>query len=507
MLRLTKVLMAGTAVMALAACGSAEVASPGEGDFGIAPVAPVTPTVPQPGNGVPATSCPTGLVNIGTVANNTLRACQLPATITGNLQLSVIPGVIYAFTGKTQVGIDLGASAAAPAAGGAVGQLTIDPGVRLFARAAGDFIVINRGSKIFAEGTATNPVIFTSAQDVEGQNTNASQQQWGGVLIAGRAPQSQCPAGVVAPSDACVTITEGTPDVLHGGNTPGDDSGRMRFFQIKYSGFPLFNNIELQSLTLAGVGSGTTIEYFQSYNSSDDGVEIFGGNVNMRYVVITGADDDGIDTDTGYRGAIQFAIVTQRPTIPTSGGRGLEWSAAPSGTTYFSQPKISNVTIVGRNAAVAADQVIALNSGTQPTIINSIFTNPTTSPSACLDIDGANTVAGNPIFRSVVLACSNPFENDTDVNAAAAAAVFTTATNTNNISTGFVTTLTAPAGATINNQSLAFINGANETARAVTNAPAVNPFFQAVTYVGAVQNSADRWYLGWTCGFAAGSTC
>jgi hypothetical protein len=505
MLRLTKVLVAGAAVLALAACGSAEVASPGEGDFG-GGNGGGGGGGGTPGAGTPAADCPAGLVNIGTVANNTLRACQLPATITGALQLSVRAGTIYAISGKTQVGIDLGPNPAAPVAGGVAGQLTIDPGVKIFARATGDYLVINRGSKIFAEGTATNPIIFTSAQDVEGQNTNASQQQWGGVLIAGRAPIATCPAGVTAPNIACVAITEGTPDVLHGGVTPTDDSGRMRYFQIKYSGFPLFNNVELQSLTLAGVGSGTTIEYFQSYNSSDDGVEIFGGNVNLRYVVINGADDDGIDTDTGYRGAIQFAIVTQRPTIPTSGGRALEWSAAPSGTTYYSQPKISNLTVVGRNAAVAADSTIVLNTGTTPTIINSVFTNPTTSASACLDLDDAQTVANGPIFRSVFFSCARPFEEDTNVGAAAIATLFASATNVNNVANG-VATLTAPAGATITNSSLNFINGANETAVPVTAAPAVNAFFQNVTYIGAVRNASDTWYLGWTCGLAAGSNC
>lgn len=506
MLRLTKVLLAGSALMALAACGSAEVASPGEGDFGTGTGGGTGGGVVQPGNGVPATDCPAGLVNIGTVANNTLRACQLPATITGNLQLSVRAGTIYAISGKTQVGIDLGANPASPAPGGLAGQLTIDPGVKIFARAAGDYLAINRGSKIFAEGTATNPIIFTSADDIEGRNNSSSQQQWGGVLIAGRAPIANCPAGVTAPNEACVAVTEGTPDVLHGGNIPTDDSGRMRYFQIKYSGFPLFNNVELQSLTLAGVGSGTTVEYWQSYNSSDDGVEIFGGTVNMNHVVITGADDDGIDTDTGWRGAVQFAIVTQRPTIPTSGSRGLEWSAAPSGTTYFSAPKISNLTVVGRNAAVAADSLIVLNTGTNPTIINSVFTNPTTSAAACLDIDDAQTVANNPIFRSVVFSCARPYEDDTNVNAAATAAVFITGTNINN-NPNYTSTLTAPAGATLTNQSLAFINGANENAVTVTNAPAVNPYFQTVAYIGAVRNATDTWYLGWTCGFAAGSNC
>jgi hypothetical protein len=298
---------------------------------------------------------------------------------------------------------------------------------------------------------------------------------------------------------------EGT-SANYGGNTTTDNSGRLRYVQIKYSGFEISPNNELQALTLAGVGSGTTVEYVQAYNSSDDGIEIFGGNVNLRYIVINGADDDGLDTDTGWRGGAQFGIVTQRATAVTNGSRGFEWSAAPSGTAYFAQPKVSNWTIVGRNAAVAADAILTLNTGTQPSIINSVVVNPSTSAAACLDIDDAQTVANNPVFRSVYFACNRPYENDSNVNAAATEAVFISATNTGNTAAG-TSTMTAPAGATLTAQSLAFINGANETAVVPTNAPAVHGFFQAVVYVGAVRNAADTWFQGWTCGLQAGSTC
>ena len=504
MLRLTKVLMAGAAVMALAACGSAEVASPGEGDFGNGGGTGGGGTNP-PAPGTPAADCPTGLTNVGTVANGTLRACQLPETIQGSLTLSVRAGTIYSISGRTQVGTDRGADPAAPAAGSVQGTLTIDPGVKVFASGGSDYLLINRGSQIFAEGTATNPIVFTSRQNIEGQTNANSQGQWGGIVLAGRAPGAVCPAGVTAPNAACVGQVEGT-SANYGGNSAADNSGRLRYVQINYSGFELSPNNELQSLTLAGVGTGTVVEYIQSYNSSDDGIEIFGGTVNLRNIVINGADDDGLDTDTGWRGGAQFGIITQRPTAVTNGSRGFEWSAAPSGTTFYAQPKVSNFTIVGRNAAVAADAVLTLNTGTQPTILNTVVVNPSTSAAACLDIDDAQTVANAPVFRSVFFACARPYENDSNVNAEAAAAVFISATNTNNTANG-ASTLTAPAGATMANTNLAFINGANETAATSTNANAVYSYFTQVPYIGAVRNAADTWYLGWTCGLAAGSTC
>ncbi|WP_426050837.1 hypothetical protein [Brevundimonas sp. SL161] len=505
MLRLTKVLMAGAAVMALAACGSAEVASPGEGDFGSGGgTGGGTGPTPLP-PGTPAADCPTGLTNVGTVAAGTLRACQLPETISGSLTLSVRAGTIYAISGRTQVGTDRGADPAAPVAGSVQGILTIDPGVKVFASGGSDYLLVNRGSQIFAEGTGTQPIIFTSRQNVEGATNLSSQGQWGGLVIAGRAPTAVCPAGVTAPNASCVGQVEGT-SANYGGNTLADNSGRLRYVQVNFSGFELSPNNELQALTLAGVGSGTTVEFFQSYNSSDDGIEIFGGTVNLRNIVINGADDDGLDTDTGWRGGAQFGIITQKPTAVTNGSRGLEWSAAPSGTAFFAQPKVSNFTIVGRNAAVAADALITMNTGTQPTVINSVFTNPTTSAAACLDIDDAQTVTNAPIFRSVYFACSRPYEDDSNVNAAATAAVFISATNVNNTAAG-TSTMTAPAGATMTNNGLTFINGANETAVVATNGNALYPFFTSVTYIGAVRNTADTWYLGWTCGLAAGSTC
>jgi hypothetical protein len=500
--RLTTLLAISASALTLAACGSAEVASPGEGDFGGGNGGGNGgPTTPPPGT--PAADCPSGFDNVGLTAANTLRVCQLPQQIFGNLTVPLRAGTVYSVSGRTEVGTDRGANAATPVAGSERGVLTIEAGVRIFGSSGADYLLVNRGSQIFAEGTATDPIIFTSRANINGETTENSQGQWGGIVIAGRAPTAACPVGVTAPNEACVGQIEGT-SANYGGNTPADNSGRLRYVQIRYSGFTISTNNELQALTLAGVGSGTTVEYVQAYNSSDDGIEIFGGTVNLRHIVINGADDDGLDTDTGWRGGAQFGIVTQRATTGTGGSRGFEWSAAPSGTAFFAQPKVSNFTIVGRNATVAADALITVNTGSTPTIINSVFTNPTTSAAACLDIDDANTVANGPVFNSVFFACNRPYENDTNINAAATEPLFTAGSN--NTPAG-ASTMTAPAGATLTLQGLAFINGANETAVTPADAPAAYGFFQAVTYIGAVRNAADTWYQGWTCGLQASRPC
>jgi hypothetical protein len=502
-IRMKTLLAVSASALTLAACGSAEVASPGEGAFPPAPP-PVAPPPPPagPAPGTPAADCPTGFANTGLIANNTLRVCQLPQQIDGALTVPLRAGTIYSISGRTSVGTDRGIDAAAPIAGSTQGILTIEAGVRLFASGGSDYLLVNRGSQLFAEGTSTNPIVFTSRQNVEGTTTETSQGQWGGIVLAGRAPQANCQ--LTAPV-TCTGTVEGT-SAFYGGNTPTDNSGRLRYIQIKFSGFEISPGNELQGLTMAGVGSGTTVDHIQVYNSSDDGIEIFGGNVNLRHIVINGADDDGLDTDTGWRGGAQFGIVTQRPPTSTSRSAGFEFSAAPASvplaSRYVSQPKISNFTLVGRNSPTNAHTVAHFDSGTDATIINSVFTSVAGSLAGCMAINDADTATSGVAFNSVFMSCPLPYR---PANTVLSEAAFTAGMN--NTANG-TSTLTAPAsGTSISNQTLTFINGANENAVTVANAPAVYSFFQAVTYIGAVQNASDTWWSGWTCGLTAGQTC
>ncbi|WP_372706685.1 hypothetical protein [Brevundimonas sp.] len=502
--KLTTLLALGASALALAACSSAEVASPGEGDFGGGTGGGGGGTIPPP-PGTPAADCPAGLANVGTVAASTLRVCQLPSTISGALTLSVRAGTIYSISGRTEVGTDRGVDAGAPIPGSVQGILTIEPGVRVFASSGSDYLVVNRGSQIFAEGTATNPIIFTSRQNVEGTTTANSQGQWGGIVLAGRAPQANCSLIPLVLPVTCTGTVEGT-SAAFGGNTPTDNSGRLRYIQIKFSGFEISPGNELQGLTMGGVGSGTTVEFIQVYNSSDDGIEIFGGNVNLRHIVINGADDDGLDTDTGWRGGAQFGIVTQRAPGSTSRSAGFEFSSAPTATPlatrYVSQPRISNWTLVGRNSPTDAHTVAHFDTGTDATIINSVFTGQAGSLAGCMAINDTDTATSGVIFNSVFMSCPLSYR---PANMALSTAAFTAGTN--NTAAGTSTTTAPTAGVTITNQALNFINGANETAVVPANAPAVFPFFTAVTYIGAVQNAADTWWQGWTCGLTSGSTC
>ena len=423
-----------------------------------------------------AADCPAGFDNVGVIED--LRNCQLPARIVGNLVVPNRAGTIYSLGGRTDVGDDQGANPAAPIAGAQDGTLTIEAGVTIFGSSGADFIVVNRGSQIFAEGTATDPVVFTSRQSVEGTTNENSIGQWGGIVILGRAPIAACPAGVTPPNIACEAQVEGT-SAFYGGATPADNSGRLRYVRVMHPGFEVLPGNELNGITWAGVGSGTTVEYVQVHNSSDDGFEPFGGTVNFRYLVFTGIDDDSFDSDTGYRGSVQFVIVRQR----SGGGDRMFESSGAGDNALFTRPFISNVTAIGRSNGGDA---ILLNSGHAMQMYNAVAT----GSAACLDIDDDETVNNGPSFNSVYLSC--PIGLRDDGNLAQTQAVFNAGSNN-----------TANGTSTLSG----FVNGANENGVTATPVNAISAFLEDVDYIGAVRDSSDTWWQGWTCGLESGSDC
>jgi len=486
------------AAAALSACGGADdVASPGEAVFAPPPVqAPPPSQEPSdpPQTSGPPEDCPPGFTNVGTIVDRTgatLRSCQLPSLIVG-VEGLVVPareGIVYAISGRVDVGQDLGGDVNAPRTDRQRGTLTIEAGVRLYGSSGLDYLVINRGSQIFVQGTKDAPVIMTSRQSIEGTTTEDSIGQWGGLVILGRAPINTC-AGTIPAGDAqCEAQVEGT-NAFYGGNGPADSSGSIRYLRVMHSGFQVAPNNELNGITLAGVGSGTTFEYVQVHNSSDDGIEWFGGTVNGRYLVLTGNDDDSIDTDSGYSGALQFGIVVQRP---NGGDRMNEMSDVSDRDPSLSppsNPKIANFTLVGRNGGGAA---ILMNQGANVQYYNMVVTRPIGSITSgagvsCLDVDDAATTGR---FHSVLFTCPQAFDDDADGQAAA---LFAAGTNT---VVGDTSTLTD-----------IFVNGASEAAvPAYADLKSVSPFFQQVDYIGAVRDANDTWWQGWTCGLTADSSC
>jgi hypothetical protein len=231
------------------------------------------------------------------------------------------------------------------------------------------------------------------------------------------------------------------------------------------------------------------IENIQVHNSSDDGIEIFGGRVNLKRLVITGADDDMLDTDLGYQGFIQYVIGVGKP-----GGDGDSVIEADSNGNEDALPRqhtrVSNATFV-QNKVGSGGNAILLRGGTDYTLVNSVVV----SPAACIDIDATNGTTirpadtalqdnGPPVFRSVYLACATAFRDDANVAVSDIQALFA---GNNNVTNGTSTL------------SSIFINGANESAVTPFDAKTLNAFFDTTPYIGAVRNSSDTWYQGWTC--------
>ncbi len=278
--------------------------------------------VPAVGTLAAGAACPTGTLTPTPPANATnltvggFKVCDIPQLIaTADLTLPRIAGVAYRLTGQTEVGTDLGQ------AGGTGRTLTIEAGVTIFANSAeatNDLLLVNRGSKLVAIGTRDAPIIFTAQQNLTTNGvSDATQGQWGGIILLGRAPTSVCATGTgpnnaAGSSASCQQAIEGVTGRFYGGPSLTDSSGQMSYVQIRYSGIAISDGNELQGLTLGGTGSGTVLDHIQSHNSADDGIEIFGGTSNLKYIAITGADDDGYDIDNGYRGFMQFMIAAQR---------------------------------------------------------------------------------------------------------------------------------------------------------------------------------------------------
>ena len=505
--RASLTLLIGCATAALSACGADDIASPGEGVIVLPPAptpSPSTPTPTEPGGELvtPAADCPTlsgpnQLTERNTITGPTgeYLVCALPARFTQTTQLPNTSGVVYLMDGRVDVGTDQGAAST-----GTNVTLGIDPGVVVMAAEGPSFLAVNRGNRINAVGTATRPIIFTARSNVNGTATDNSSQLWGGVVLLGRAPVTDCLAGGATPGTVdCERDTEGTSNALYGGAQPGDNSGSLRYVQIRYSGFILSNDRELQGLTPSGVGYNTTIDHVQVHNSSDDGIEVFGGRPNMKYLVLTGNEDDNLDTDVGYKGYIQFVLGIHRPGIGNgmveADSNGNE-NAVPRQNT-----RLSNFTFISRGEAPDTGAAILLRGGTDYTLVNGVVVAPANVP--CLRINSATTTqtagddeAGAPVINSVVFSGCNPqFLGSGGVATDAVAALFNAGTNNN---ANFTSTLTGT-----------FINGTGEAAvpafdaatlNNTTEQPASTPNrFETTAYIGAVRDANDTWYRNWTC--------
>ncbi|MRR20672.1 Ig-like domain-containing protein, partial [bacterium] len=254
--------------------------------------------------------------------------------------------------------------------------LTIEPGTLIKGVSnTKATLIIERGSKIIAAGTKEKPIVFTSDKPA-GQRATGD---WGGIVLCGKAKTNKHDDG------EGVGIAEGGIGSKYGGTDDNDNSGVMQYVRIEFPGIPLSStpNSEINGLTLYSVGKATVMDHIQVSYSGDDSFEWFGGNVNLRYIVALGGQDDGFDTDNGYSGKIQFGFILQDPAkSDQSGSNSFESDNDADGSllTPLTSPVFSNITAYGPLTVSATlpaetkhEKALHLRRGTMTSVYNSVF--------------------------------------------------------------------------------------------------------------------------------------
>ena len=240
-------------------------------------------------------------------------------------------------------------------------SLTIQPGT-LIRGNTDSALVVAKGAQIFAMGTKTKPIIMTSEED-DLVTWRASCEEWGNLTIMGDALISANLDGTgtgqpdgtdTAQMEGLVARFEGDTLPIYGGGNDDDDSGVVQYVSLRYGGHVVSIANELNGMSLGGVGRGTDMEYIEIMNNVDDGIEIWGGTLNIKHVSIWNIGDDSFDLDQGYRGKAQFGLIVQGYCGDSSQGSGigdncLEMDGAEDAAAQpFGAPSIYNFTVVGQ---------------------------------------------------------------------------------------------------------------------------------------------------------------
>ena len=216
--------------------------------------------------------------------------------------------------------------------------LTIEPGTVIKSDISQKgALIVERGSKLIADGTATDPIVFTSGK-AAGEKAPGD---WGGIILLGKAPTNR--------PTSPAPIIEGGVNRPYGGTEANDNSGTLRYVRIEFSGIAAEPGSEINGLTLGGVGSGTILENIQVSFGADDAYEFFGGTVNAKNLVALGTYDDDFDFDFGFSGKIQFAVSLRDKPSDTDQANGIECDNDGTGSTAapITYPQLSNLTLIG----------------------------------------------------------------------------------------------------------------------------------------------------------------
>lgn len=364
--------------------------------------------------------------------------------------------------------------------------LTIQPGTTIFGdKASKGTLIITRGSKIIAEGTSTQPIVFTSAQP----DSLKTYGDWGGLVILGNATIN-VPGGTA--------LIEGGllgQDATYGGTNDNDNSGILKYVRIEYGGIAYQPNNEINGLTFGGVGRETIVENVQVSYAGDDGFEWFGGTVNCKNLIAYKCWDDDFDTDFGYRGMVQFGLIVRDPAIADqSQSNAFESDNDGTGSSNLPQtaPTFSNITVIGpKQSGTPAGlyrRAMHLRRNTCTSIYNSIFAGYPTG----LHIDGAaaQSNATNNLLqleRVMLVNMTNNFEQTNGANAWVGMLDYFNSPDKGNVIANALE---------LNSSYMPLANSPILSIASFTNPKLTNQFFIPVSHIGAF--GTTNWTLGWT---------
>jgi len=383
------------------------------------------------------------------------------------------------------------------------GNIVIPAGTRIFGeKTSKGSLIIERGGKINAVGTANNPIIFTSAFPAGNRNAG----DWGGIVILGKAKINTVTGADTASIEGYAT------SIYYGGQDDNDSSGVMQYVRIEYAGVALAPNNEINGLTFGGVGKRTVIDHIMVSYSGDDSFEWFGGNVNCKYLIAYNGIDDEFDTDNGFRGRCQFLLSIKHPNIADiSGSNGFESdnNAAPNFNAPRTQAIFSNVTFIGSKKYDTSTvdpnhkRGMHLRRNSLQNVYNTIFMG---YPTGIL-FDGtgvANACNGDTIkFVSNIIAGISGKNFDTAAMSSNGFNATTWALNSSRLNDTLNTNdqvmLTNAYGGYITNNwngSMFIPLAGSPCLTRATNVNTVDSYFDAVDYRGAFKT--NNWATGWT---------
>lgn len=351
--------------------------------------------------------------------------------------------------------------------------LTIEPGVKIYGeQVSNGTLIIAQGSKIIADGTEDAPIVMSS-DAFEGSRARG---QWGGLIINGNAPTNQG-----------LTFGEGDTGAF-GGNNPADSSGILHYVRIEYAGIEFSPDNELNGIAFQGVGSGTVVDHVQVHMNQDDGIEMFGGTVNIKYALVTGARDDSFDWTDGWTGKGQF-WVAQQYGDDADNGFEVDNSDANNEAQPRSAATLYNVTLVG-DPAGKSDNGMLIREGAAGMYANFIVTGfnkvglDINNTATHAQADAGKLVVKNSIFFENGKGNFGDEKDDDGFDEAA----FAAANGNKETDPG----LADP----FNKGTPDFTPGVGAT-EVSPAAPPVDGFFEVVNFIGGVSPS-NNWTSGWT---------